>query len=160
MSGKLELIRNELKKHLAHALPGPFDECRQRLKLAWLPGARLSDIELYELSECYELSKLNENTPILDSNENCYNVIDASIQGNGTTVNPPPFVQPKRFYGSVKLDALRLRRDTGQIADEVIQHFTSLVGAEVELNIEIQVRIPEGVPDNVVRTVTENCRVL
>lgn len=64
LEGKLELIRNELKKHLAHALPGPFDKCRQRLKLAWLPGARLSDIELYELSECYELSKLNENTPI------------------------------------------------------------------------------------------------
>lgn len=64
LEGKLELIRNELKKHLAHALPGPFDKCRQRLKLAWLPGARLSDIALYELSECYELSKLNENTPI------------------------------------------------------------------------------------------------
>ena len=64
VEGKLELIRNELKKHLTHALPGPFDKCRQRLKLAWLPGARLSDIELYELSECYELSKLNENTPI------------------------------------------------------------------------------------------------
>lgn len=64
LEGKLELIRNELKKHLAHALPGPFDKCRQRLKLAWLPGARLSDIDLYELSECYELSKLNENTPI------------------------------------------------------------------------------------------------
>jgi hypothetical protein len=58
------------------------------------------------------------------------------------------------------LDALRWRRDAGQIADEGIQHFTSLVAAEVELNIEIQVRIPEGVPDNVVRTVTENCRVL
>lgn len=60
----------------------------------------------------------------------------------------------------MKLDALRLRRDAGQVADEVIQHFTSLVGAEVEITIEIQVRTPEGVPDNVVRTVTENCRVL
>ena len=26
------------------------------------------------------------------------------------------------FYGSIKLDALRLRRNAGQIADEVIQH--------------------------------------
>lgn len=87
------------------------------------------------------------------------NVIDASLQGNGT-VMPAPSPSPKHFYGSVKLDALRLRRDAGQIADEVVQHFTSLVGAEVEVNIEIQVRIPEGAPDNVVRTVTENCRVL
>jgi hypothetical protein len=73
---------------------------------------------------------------------------------------PPPSPSPKRFYGSVKLDALRLRRDAGQIADEVIQHFTSLAGAEVEITLEVQVSIPEGVPDNVVRTVTENCRVL
>lgn len=88
------------------------------------------------------------------------NVIDLSLQGNQTTVVSPSTVQPKRFYGSMKLDALRLRRDAGQVADEVIQHFTSLVGAEVEITIEIQVRTPEGVPDNVVRTVTENCRVL
>ncbi|MBW4565751.1 MAG: hypothetical protein KME32_32645 [Mojavia pulchra JT2-VF2] len=61
---KLELIRNELKKHLAHALPNPFDKCKQRLKIGLKPGAMLSDVELYQLSECYELSKLNENTSI------------------------------------------------------------------------------------------------
>lgn len=55
---------------------------------------------------------------------------------------------------------MRLLRDAGQIADEVIQHFTSLVGAEVEITLEVQASIPDGVPDNVVRTVTENCRVL
>ena len=78
--------------------------------------------------------------------------------------NPSPIssqtVLPKRFYGSIKLDALRLRRDTGQIADEVIQHFASLVGTEVEITLEVQASIPNGVPDNVVRTITENCRVL
>ena len=74
-----------------------------------------------------------------------------------TSSHPVP---PKRFYGSIKLDALRLRRDAGQIADEVIQHFASLVGAEVEITLEVQASIPNGVPDNVVRTVTENCRVL
>jgi enamine deaminase RidA (YjgF/YER057c/UK114 family) len=64
VEGKLELIRNELRRHLTHALPRPFDKCRQKLKIAWKPGAMLSDIELYELSECYELIKLNENTAI------------------------------------------------------------------------------------------------
>lgn len=64
IDGKLELIRNELRRYLAHALPNPFDKCRQRLKIGLKPGARLSDIELYELNECYELSKLNENTCI------------------------------------------------------------------------------------------------
>lgn len=64
IDGKLELIRNEFKKHLAHALPNPFDECRRRLKIGFKPGSMLSDIELYELSECYELSRLNERTPV------------------------------------------------------------------------------------------------
>ena len=73
---------------------------------------------------------------------------------------PSHAVPPKRFYGAIKLDALRLRRDAGQIADEIIQHFTSLVSAEVEITLEVQVSVPDGVPDHVVRTVTENCRVL
>ncbi|MEJ6480133.1 hypothetical protein N0Y54_01905 [Nostoc punctiforme UO1] len=64
IDGKLELIRNELKKYLVHGLPSPLDKCRQRLKIAWKPGGLFSDVELYELSECYELSKLDENTSI------------------------------------------------------------------------------------------------
>lgn len=55
---------------------------------------------------------------------------------------------------------MRLRRDLGQIADEVIQHLSSLVDAEVEITLELQVTVPEGVPENVIRTVSENCRVL
>ncbi|BAY08707.1 hypothetical protein [Calothrix sp. NIES-2098] len=61
---KLELIRYELKKSLAHALPNPFDKCKQKLKIGLKPGAMLSDVELYELNQCYEISKLNENSSI------------------------------------------------------------------------------------------------
>ncbi|BAY91482.1 MULTISPECIES: hypothetical protein [unclassified Tolypothrix] len=64
MDEKLELIRNELRKHLAHALPNPIDKCRQRLKIGLKPGPMLSDVELYQLTECYELSNLNENISI------------------------------------------------------------------------------------------------
>jgi hypothetical protein len=67
---------------------------------------------------------------------------------------------PKRFYGTTKLDALSLRRDVGQIADEVLQHFSSLVGAEVEITLELHLNLPDGIPENVIRTITENCRVL
>jgi hypothetical protein len=64
VEGNIELVRNEFKKNLAHALPNPFDKCRQTLKLGMKPGAMLSDIELYELNQCYELSKLDENIQI------------------------------------------------------------------------------------------------
>lgn len=64
IEGNIELVRNEFKKNLAHGLPNPFDKCRQTLKLGMKPGLMLSDIELYELNQCYELGKLDENTQI------------------------------------------------------------------------------------------------
>jgi hypothetical protein len=64
IDGKLEFIRNELKKHLHHALPNPLDKCRQQLGIGWKFGGSISDMQLYKLNQCYELSKLNENTPI------------------------------------------------------------------------------------------------
>lgn len=73
---------------------------------------------------------------------------------------PPPVKKICRFHSTVKLDPMRLNRDAGQIANEVLQHLNSLVEAEVEVILEIQARIPDGVPENVIRTVTENCRTL
>ena len=67
---------------------------------------------------------------------------------------------PKRYYGSVSLDPERVGRDAARIAEEVIAHLTGLVGAEVKVTMEIEVRVPTGAPDNVVRTVTENARTL
>ncbi|MFM7372269.1 MAG: hypothetical protein ACKO2Z_31680, partial [Sphaerospermopsis kisseleviana] len=64
IDGKLEFIRNELKRHLHHALPNPLDKCRQQLGIGWKFGSSISDMQLYKLNQCYELSKLNENTPI------------------------------------------------------------------------------------------------
>ncbi len=41
-----------------------------------------------------------------------------------------------------------------------MQHLNGLLGAEVEVTIEIHARVPEGIPDAVVRTVSENARTL
>ncbi len=66
VDGQIEKIRNEFKKYFVHALPNPFDRCRRILKIEFKPGVMLSDIDIYQWSECYELSKLNENTSIND----------------------------------------------------------------------------------------------
>ena len=76
------------------------------------------------------------------------------------TERPAPPAKPTRFYGSVKLDPARLNRDAAQVSTEVLQHLTSLLNADVEVTLEIQARIAEGIPDNVVRTVSENCKTL
>jgi predicted AAA+ superfamily ATPase len=70
----------------------------------------------------------------------------------------PP--RPKRFYGSVVLNSTRVGRDASRIAEEVIVHLEGLVGAKVKVTMEIEVEIPDGVPDHVVRTVTENSQTL
>ena len=67
---------------------------------------------------------------------------------------------PRRFHGTVQLDPARVGRDASVIADEVIAHFAGQVGAEVTVTLEIEASLPDGAPDQIVRTVTENSRTL
>ena len=73
---------------------------------------------------------------------------------------PTPSAQPKRFHGTVALDSTRVGFDASRIAEEVIAHLSGLVGADVKVTLEIDAEIPSGVPEHVVRTVTENSRTL
>ncbi len=40
------------------------------------------------------------------------------------------------------------------------QHSSSLLNADVEVTLEIQARVEGGIPDNIARTVSENCKTL
>jgi hypothetical protein len=71
-----------------------------------------------------------------------------------------PAKQPNRYYGTATLDPTRVGRDASEIAKEVIAHLSGLVGAQVKVTLEIEAAVPNGVPDNVVRIVTENGRTL
>lgn len=77
------------------------------------------------------------------------------------TVTSSATGQPlKRFFGSIQLDPTRLGRDAGKVAEEIVQHLNALMGAKVDVTLEIKADVPNGVPDNIVRTVNENCRTL
>ena len=78
----------------------------------------------------------------------------------GPEPEPAPVPQPTRFHGTVQLDTMRAGRNASQIADEVVAHLSSLPRAKVTVTLEIEAEIPEGAPENVVRTVTENSRTL
>jgi len=83
--------------------------------------------------------------------------------GEDPEPKPKPNPQPttlRRFHGNVEIDAMRLNRDASAIANEVIQHLTALSGAKVKVTLEIEAEIPDGAPDDVVRTVVENCKTL
>jgi len=60
----------------------------------------------------------------------------------------------------VQIDAVRLGRDAAKVAEEVVQHISGIVGANVEVTLEIRAEIPDGASEKVVRDVTENCRTL
>jgi predicted AAA+ superfamily ATPase len=87
-----------------------------------------------------------------------------SKQTSGEVVTPPTEPirppRPRRYHGTVVLDSARVGRDASKIGEEVVTHLTSLVGSSVRVTLEIEAKIPPGVPENVVRTVTENCRTL
>ena len=72
-------------------------------------------------------------------------------------VEPP---RPRRFFATVRLDPDRAGRDMGTVTEEVLQHLTTLPGAEVEVSVEISAKVPDGVGQTVRRIVEENCRTL
>ena len=74
-------------------------------------------------------------------------------------ITPPPRLL-RRFHATAMLDSARVGRDASRIADEVISHLYGLMGAKVTVTLEIEAEVPEGAPDHVVRTVTENSRTL
>jgi hypothetical protein len=86
---------------------------------------------------------------------------DATEPGAGKDApKPPAATQPRRFHGTATLDPTRVGRDASRIAEEVIAHLAGLVGSTVNVTLEVEAEMPNGAPDNVVRTVTENSRTL
>ncbi|MCI0414205.1 DUF499 domain-containing protein [bacterium] len=66
----------------------------------------------------------------------------------------------RRYYGNVKLDPLRMGRDAGRIAEEIVQHLSAQPESKVEVTLEIRAEIPNGASEKTVRDVNENSRTL
>ena len=101
-----------------------------------------------------------EPSPETNQGNAPYTTQEGQTPSAGTGTAPPQAAAPKRFYGTVNLNPIRVARDAQQVIEEVVQHLTGLPGANVEVTIEIQANASDGVPEDVVRTVTENCRTL
>jgi len=90
-------------------------------------------------------------------------VLDITADTSGAGVPQTASVKPpgvRRFHGSATLNATRISRDVDAIATSVVQHLAGLLDAKVKIILEIEAELPSGAPENVVRTVTENCRTL
>lgn len=67
---------------------------------------------------------------------------------------------PRRFYGAVSLNTMLPGSHVGKIAEEVIAHLAGLENSKVIITLEIQVEVPNGIPENVIQIVRENCNTL
>jgi hypothetical protein len=94
--------------------------------------------------------------------------VDPGKKG-GEVKEPPPqppspqspvVVRQKRFFGSVGIDPRHPARDVSVIATELVARLMALQGADADIRLDITVRVPGGVPQDVERTVRENARVL
>ena len=80
--------------------------------------------------------------------------------GSGTTPVTPQQPKNTHFFMSADLDNTRINRDVQRLVEEVISHLSSLDGTKVEVKLDVNVTAPDGIPQNTVRTVSENCKVL
>jgi hypothetical protein len=60
----------------------------------------------------------------------------------------------------VQINEFMMAKDAGVIMEEVVKHLTGILGAKVNVTLEIEATIPDGVPENSVRTILENCAAL
>ncbi len=61
---------------------------------------------------------------------------------------------------SADLDNTRIGRDVQRLLEEIITHVQALDGCNVTVSLEVSATSLRGFPQDTVRAVSENCRVL
>jgi hypothetical protein len=61
---------------------------------------------------------------------------------------------------SAPLDTTRIGRDVQELVEEVISYLMSADGAQAEVSFKVNVKSPDGLPRQVVKTVSVNRRTL
>lgn len=102
-----------------------------------------------------EVAPTSTGTPVLDPARS-----PDSAPAPGESRGIAEAAQPNRFFGTVRLNTARVSSSAGQVGDEIIQHLNALADANVEVTLEIHASTAEGIPDNVVRIVSENAKAL
>ena len=154
------------------AFADSYDEESERYRgLRWCQTIRLTDADApgllvrpevarkqYEAETARTDATTGAATGSTATTEEGGETTTGSGESGGSTDTEP--AKPRRFHGSVELDSTRVGRDAGRIAEEVLAHLSGLVGAKVHVTLEVEAEIPDGAPEHVVRTVTENSRTL
>jgi len=117
------------------------------------------DVAQRQLSEeaAKQQIKTNNNQTIGNNNESVSMHSTPELGTNEVHNNSP---KNTHFHMSARLDTTRIGRDVQKLVEEVINHLTSVDGAHVEVTLEVNAKSQNGLSQQVVRTVSENCRTL
>ncbi|WP_029406945.1 ATP-binding protein [Thiomicrorhabdus sp. Milos-T2] len=87
---------------------------------------------------------------------------DGAKTGPIQPIDPEPVIAAikNQFYGTVELDPIKAKMDFAMIMDEIVQQFTSKLGVNVSISVEIQAKLKDGFDESLQRTIKENCNVL
>lgn len=124
--------------------------------------SRESALQYVDKLKAEQSPKSADAVPVSDngSSADTGSVIDTSstvIPGSGSGVSEPI---KQQFYGSVRLDPLKAKIDFATLMDEVVQNFTSQLGVDVVISVEINARSEKGFDANLQRAIKENCNML
>ena len=124
--------------------------------------SRESALQYVDKLKAEQSSKSADTAPVTDNGASADtgSVIDTSstvILGSGSGVSE---TIKQQFYGSVRLDPLKAKIDFATLMDEVVQNFTSQLGVDVVISVEINARSEKGFDANLQRAIKENCNML
>ena len=126
--------------------------------------ARMETITTYSGGTAQTGTTVNEHgeTSILEPTITVLTPTPPSLtDGPGYATSPNEGEQQyHRFYGSIKINPRMMAGDAGKIMEEVVKHLTTLYGADVQVTVEIEAKMPKGVTESTRRTVEENCKTL
>jgi predicted AAA+ superfamily ATPase len=83
---------------------------------------------------------------------------DGTSTGGGNIT--PRVAAHTHFFMSAELDTTRIGRDVQRLVEEIINHLTTADGTKTQIVLEVNVDAAQGLSQQIVRTVSENCRTL
>jgi hypothetical protein len=86
--------------------------------------------------------------------------ITEGVSIEGVVADRPVTVVHVKWFGGHALELTYKIEQTGTIGHEVVQHLQAILGADVKITLDIEADIPDGVPDQIVRIISENARTL
>lgn len=138
------------------------------------PVVMLDEHSVLISKEAAEAHQAKLDAEAAAAKENEADDLDGAGDGDGTSGDGPAIgpgdstegggyvapKQPRRFIGTVEVDAVTGAMDFSQVMGEVVQHFSSRTDTKVRIIVEVEAETSSGFDSGVQRTVKENCNVL